>query len=110
MSSIALDFPRRALRNVMHRIEVPRDIGAVTHIDSASECDPLEAGIAHGQAAAIWRAVEDLYRTGYYPAVMFCLRREGKVVFNRALGHARGNGPEDDAGTPKLPATASTPT
>lgn len=109
MSSIALDFPRRALRNVMHRIEVPRDIGTVTHIDSSTECDPLEAGIAHKQAAAIWRAVEDLYRTGYYPAVMFCLRREGKVVFNRALGHARGNGPEDDAGMQKVPATTSTP-
>ena len=40
------------------RIEVPRDIGTVTHIDSSTECDPLEAGIAHKQAAAIWRGVE----------------------------------------------------
>lgn len=109
MSSIALELPRRALRDFMHRIDVPRDIGAVTHIDAASECDPLEAGIAHKQAAAVWRAVEDLYRTGYYPAVMFCLRRQGKVVFNRALGHARGNAPGDDADTPKVSATTSTP-
>ena len=109
MSSIALEFPRRALRDFMHRVEVPRDIGAVTHIDVARECDPLEAGIAHKQAAAVWRAVEDLYRTGYYPAVMFCLRRQGKVVFNRALGHARGNAPGDDADTPKVPASTSTP-
>ena len=55
MSSLALEFPRRAVRDFLHRIEVPRDIKAVTHIDAAAECDPLEAGIAHKQAAAIWR-------------------------------------------------------
>ncbi len=29
-TAFALDFPGRALRNFMHRIEVPRDIEAVT--------------------------------------------------------------------------------
>ena len=109
MSSLALEFPRRTLRNFMHRVEVPRDIEAVTHIDAAAECDPLEAGIAHKQAAAIWRAVEDLYRTGYYPAVMFCLRRQGRIVFNRAIGHVRGNAPGEDADTPKVPVSTLTP-
>jgi CubicO group peptidase (beta-lactamase class C family) len=109
-STVAALSPARAWRSFMHRIEVPRDIAQVTDIDAASECDPLEAGIAHKQADAIWSAVEGLYRTGYYPAVMFCLRRQGKVVFNRAIGHARGNGPADDAGTPKVRATVRTPT
>jgi CubicO group peptidase (beta-lactamase class C family) len=109
MSSIALDFPRRALRDFMHRIEVPRDIAEVTDTDADNECDPLEAGIAHKEAAAIWDAVEGLYRTGYYPTILFCLRRQGKVVFNRAIGHARGNGPGDEADTPKLRATVRTP-
>jgi CubicO group peptidase (beta-lactamase class C family) len=102
---------RRAerMRRFMHRIELPEALEAVTDIDHARECDPLEAGIGHTQAAAIWRAVEDLYRTGYYPAVQFCLRRHGRIVFNRALGHARGNGPLDDADTPKVRATVTTP-
>lgn len=107
--TIALQAPREQLRRFMHRIAVPDELADVTHIDASAECDPLEAGIAHKQAAAIWAGVEDLYRTGYYPAVMFCLRRQGKVVFNRAIGHARGNGPLDDADTPKVPARASTP-
>jgi len=107
--TIALQAPREHLRRFMHRIAVPDELADVTHIDASAECDPLEAGIAHKRAAAIWAGVEDLYRTGYYPAVMFCLRRQGKVVFNRAIGHARGNGPLDDADTPKVPARASTP-
>ena len=65
MSSIALDFPRRALRDFMHRIEVPRDIAEVTDTDADNECDPLEAGIAHKEAAAIWDAVEGP-AYGYY--------------------------------------------
>jgi len=109
-STWALDFPRRSLRNFMHRIEVPRDLAAVTDVDADGECDPLDAGIAHKQAEAIWAAVEGLYRTGYYPAVMFCLRRQGKVVFNRAIGHARGNGPEDEADAPRMRANVRTPT
>lgn len=107
--TIALQAPREQLRRFMHRIAVPDELADVTHIDVAGECDPLEAGIAHKQAAAIWAGVEDLYRTGYYPAVMFCLRRQGKVVFNRGIGHAHGNAPLDDADTPKVPARASTP-
>jgi len=109
-STWALDFPRRSLRNFMHRIEVPRDLAGVTDVDADGECDPLDAGIAHKQAEAIWAAVEGLYRTGYYPAVMFCLRRQGKVVFNRAIGHARGNGPEDEADAPRMRANVRTPT
>jgi CubicO group peptidase (beta-lactamase class C family) len=103
---------RRAerLRRFMHRIELPAELEAITDIDRVRECDPLEAGIGHTQAGAIWRAVEGLYRTGYYPAVLFCLRRHGRIVFNRALGHVRGNGPLDDADTPKVRATVNTPT
>ena len=81
----------------------------MTRIDSASESDPLEAGIGHAQAESIWQAVQALYRTGYYPAVMFCLRRQGRIVFNRSLGHVRGNAPLDEPDAPKVLATPSTP-
>lgn len=107
--SSSLSLPAGTLRRFMHRIRVPADIDSVTRIDSANESDPLEAGIGHAQAESIWQAVQALYRTGYYPAVIFCLRRQGRIVFNRSIGHARGNGPLDEADTPKVLAAPSTP-
>ncbi len=50
--TIALQAPREQLRRFMHRIAVPDELADVTHIDASAECDPLEAGIAHKQAAA----------------------------------------------------------
>jgi CubicO group peptidase (beta-lactamase class C family) len=88
---------------------VPRDLASVTTIDFARETAPESAGFRPGQAEAIWSAVEGLYRTGISPAITFCLRREGKVVINRSLGHAHGNGPEDSPDTPKVLATPDTP-
>ena len=43
----------------------------------------------------IWGLVERLYRSGFYPAISLCVRRHGEVVLDRAIGHARGNGPSD---------------
>jgi len=108
-AALAVRRPRTAWRNFMHRVEIPRELDAVTDIDSASECDPLDAGIGHRHAARIWSAVEDLYRTGYYPAVMFCLRRQGRIVFNRAIGHARGNTPGEEEGAPRRRVNTATP-
>jgi CubicO group peptidase (beta-lactamase class C family) len=88
---------------------VPRDLSAVTSIDFARETAPEAAGFRPGQTEAIWSAVEGLYRTGISPAITFCLRREGKIVINRAIGHARGNGPEDGPEEPKALATPDTP-
>ncbi len=89
--------------------QVPRDLATVTTFDPAQELDPVEAGMTPAQRDAIWSAVEGLYQTGISPAVTFCLRRQGKIVLNRALGHTRGNGPEDSALTPKVLATPDTP-
>jgi CubicO group peptidase (beta-lactamase class C family) len=58
---------------------------------------------------SIWSAVEDLYRTGIHPAISFCLRRRGKIVLKRAIGHARGNGPGDGPDIEKIPVTPDTP-
>jgi CubicO group peptidase (beta-lactamase class C family) len=58
-----------------------------------TEVEPRAAGLPPDAAAAIWRSVEALYQTGYQPAVAFCLRRAGKVVFDRALGVERIGGP-----------------
>ena len=88
---------------------IPADLASVTSIDFASESTPEAAGFKPGQVDKIWSSVEGLYRTGISPAVTFCLRREGKIVLNRALGHARGNGPDDSPNTPKVLATPDTP-
>lgn len=88
---------------------VPADLATVTTIDYERETAPEAAGFRPGQVEKIWSAVEGLYKTGISPAVTFCLRREGKIVLNRSLGHARGNGPDDSPATPKTLATPDTP-
>ena len=80
----------------------------VTSRNDAAEVEPGEAGLEPADVAAIWRAVEALYETGTHPAIGFCLRRRGKVVLDRAIGHARGNAPDDPPDAPKVPATPAT--
>jgi hypothetical protein len=41
--------------------------------------------------------------------VQVCVRRQGAVVLDRAIGHAGGNGPRDDTGVEKEPATPAMP-
>jgi len=57
----------------------------------------------------VWDAVAALYRTGVHPALQLCVRRRGVVVLNRAIGHARGNAPDDAPDAPKLSASTETP-
>jgi CubicO group peptidase (beta-lactamase class C family) len=57
----------------------------------------------------IWRGVQDIYRSGVHPAIALCVRREGRVVLDRAIGHARGNGPKDGPEVEKVLATPQTP-
>lgn len=99
----------RILRNVLNTIDVPDDLSSVTNIDHGLEVSPESVGISAKGAASIWQCVEDLYRTGTQPAIELCLRRQGQVVFNRSIGHARGNGPKDSRSTPKVLATPNTP-
>jgi CubicO group peptidase (beta-lactamase class C family) len=91
------------------RIRVPRDLGSVTSIREHAEEDPRDAGMTDAGRDAIWSAVERLYRTGTQPAISLCLRCHGRVVLDRALGHARGNGPADHRDRAKIPLTPDTP-
>lgn len=75
------------------KVRVPERLGAVTDVDEASERPADEGDLSQKDVNEIWKAVEDLYRSGAYPGVSFCLRRRGVVLLNRSLGHARGNGP-----------------
>ncbi len=89
------------------RASIPKDLDSVTTI--GSETDPADVGMTQAGVDRIWRAVRNLYKSGIHPAVALCVRRQGAVVLDRAIGHASGNGPQDKRDTEKVLATPETP-
>ncbi|TNC82640.1 MAG: serine hydrolase [Oleiphilus sp.] len=77
----------------MNTIKVPKSLPTVTTIERSQESDPAKLGMSVEGVEAIWQSVEDLYRTGAHPGISLCMRRRGKIVMNRAIGHASGNAP-----------------
>ena len=96
-------------RHVINQIRLPRDIDAVVSINDELECHPELAGMSPDQVQAIWQSVIELYKTGMYPGISFSLRRHGHTVLSRCIGHAEGNGPQDNAYTHKRVMTTDTP-
>ena len=96
-----------SVRGALRRIDVPDDLEAVT--SRGPEEDPEPYGLSRPTLERIWAAAQELYRSGVHPALQLCLRRNGHVVLDRAIGHARGNGPLDPPETAKLPVTPQTP-
>jgi len=88
------------------RCRIPKHIEDVLDI---GEEDPSGSDVPAEEVTRVWDAVEALYRTGVHPAMQLCVRREGVVVLNRAIGHARGNAPDDAPDAPKLSASTETP-
>lgn len=91
------------------RASVPRSIESVTSIAGDREIDPREVGVEPAGVDAIWSAVETLYRDGLHPAIQLCVRRHGRVLIDRAIGHARGAGPGDPGDAERVLATPDTP-
>jgi len=91
------------------RILPPKDLSSVTTYDPDNEVDPEQAGLSDSSKQAIWSGVEDLFRTGIFPGIGFCLRRKGQVVLNRGIGYARGNGPGDPSDAETVLMTPDTP-
>ena len=91
----------------LRRIPLPDDLAAVTSV--GAEQEPEEGGLTREAVERIWEAAVAVYRSGVHPAVQVCVHRQGAVVLNRAIGHARGNGPKDPQEAEKLPATSATP-
>jgi CubicO group peptidase (beta-lactamase class C family) len=85
------------------RVHPPAEVTRV-----AAEADPGAGDLGRDDIEDIWRAVVRLYQTGLHPAIGLCLRRRGQVVLDRAIGHARGNGPDDPPGATLLPASPET--
>lgn len=95
------------LPDPLRRIRVPRNLDSVT--DIGAEEPPESGDVRTQQVEAIWRSVQDWYRSGVHPAMQVCVRRHGAVILNRAIGHARGNGPNEGRNVEKVPATVDTP-
>lgn len=86
------------------KIRVPADLDAVTAI---GEEDHSEVGVA--AVERIWQAARHWYQGGMHPAIQLCLRHNGRVVLNRAIGHGWGNAPTDEPNAEKIPVTTDTP-
>jgi CubicO group peptidase (beta-lactamase class C family) len=86
------------------RVHVPADLDAVTAVGEEvhSELDPRAV-------ERIWQVVQHWYQAGMHPAIQLCLRHNGNVVLNRAIGHGWGNGPSDPPDADKVPVTTETP-
>jgi len=93
--------------DLLRRIRVPDDLDAVTDVGAESPAEA--AGVSAENVDAIWKSVVSWYRSGVHPAMQICVRRNGEVILDRAIGHARGNGPADDDNVEKVPATVDTP-
>ena len=74
------------LPDPLRRIHVSRDLGAIT--TAGAEEDPEKVGMNRRTIERIWSSARDLYRSGVHPAVQLCLRRHGRVVLDRSIGHA----------------------
>lgn len=97
------------VRKVLNTAAIPNDLLSVTHIDKAGEVAPGSSGLSQSSIETIWQSVLDIYKTGTHPGISFTLRHHGKMVLNRAVGHARGNGPTDLPSSPKVAMTPETP-
>lgn len=67
------------------------------------------SGVDPAAIERIWQAATHWYRAGMQPAIQVCLRHDGRVVLDRAVGHAWGNGPDEAPGTEKIPVSTQTP-
>jgi len=76
--------------------------------DRGPEVDPRAVGLDRKTIEAIWRACTATYRTGLYPGLALCVRRQGKVILDRTLGHVRGNAPHDPPDAHKVVASPKT--
>ncbi|MFI6167336.1 serine hydrolase [Nocardia sp. NPDC051052] len=88
-------------------VTVVEDVDSVTTV--GGEDDPAAAGLSARAVEALWESVRDWYRMGTTPAIQVCVRRDGKIVLNRAIGHGWGNAPRDAADAVKVLATPETP-
>ncbi|GAA2569981.1 lipase LipE [Mycolicibacterium diernhoferi] len=83
---------------------MPADLESVTSRGAEDHSDIDPAAVER-----IWAAARYWYSAGMQPAIQVCLRRNGTVILDRAIGHAWGNGPDDPVDAEKVPVSTETP-
>tara|TARA_Y100001934_G_C12326353_1_gene762805 strand:- start:152 stop:1411 length:1260 start_codon:yes stop_codon:yes gene_type:complete len=73
------------------KVHTPHEVTTI----ASDEVDPVSLGISPKDLKAIWNSVISLYQTGLHPSIALCIRRHGKILMDRTIGHSHGNGPED---------------
>ena len=96
-------------KHLFHLSDIPDDVDSVITIDDRNEVDPKQVGMSQDDVDAIWGNIVKLYKTGVHPGITVSIRRQGKILMSRGIGHARGNGPEDDGTIDKVLMTPDTP-
>ena len=86
------------------RIRVPSDLDSVTTIGEEDH-----SGIDSAAVERIWQAARHWYAAGFHPAIQLCIRRHGRVVLNRAIGHGWGNAPTDPPDAEQVLVATDTP-
>jgi CubicO group peptidase (beta-lactamase class C family) len=86
------------------KIRVPTDLDAVTALGDEDHSEIDSAAVER-----IWQAARHWYQAGMHPAIQLCIRRHGRVVLNRAIGHGWGNAPSDPPDAEKIPVATDTP-
>lgn len=91
----------------LRRIDVPKDLDEIT--SRAPEAPAEAGGLEPEDVERIWSAARKVYRSGVHPALSLCVRREGQVVLDRAIGWAKGVGPDEPKDAEPVPNTPETP-
>jgi CubicO group peptidase (beta-lactamase class C family) len=94
----------RDLLPVSVRVFDPDEVTTKSH----RETDPRGVGLRVEDVEAIWSSIVTFYKSGLHPAIAICMRRRGEIILDRAIGHARGNSPQDPEGAPLVKATPDT--
>ncbi|WP_425556512.1 serine hydrolase [Gordonia alkaliphila] len=91
------------------RIHAPDSL-ASDCLDARTDIGDEASSPAYSHAAQqIWDAARHWYQAGLQPGIAVCVRHRGEVVVDRAIGHARGNGPDDGPDAEKVPLRTDTP-
>lgn len=82
-------YRKKALKKFFRTVDIPDSLETVADIDHAEEVDPVTVGLTSTATDTIWDATQDLYRSGVYPLLSLCVRRQGEIILNRSLGYSR---------------------
>jgi CubicO group peptidase (beta-lactamase class C family) len=96
----------RFRRTSVRRSFVSPDLDAATRIGAEA---PVSLDAPQGAVDQVWDLTRALYSSAMYPALQLCIRHRGSVVLDRAIGFARGAGPEDREEGRRVPVELDTP-